>query len=209
MLAATAAALLLAGCTSSDGGSDGDQADPSAASTAGADVAEELRSSAAPDAEPQPVETALPVIATRATSDGDNLLEIDLNTVSVSGDVMTVVFTARNVGDGRWQIHQYFDDGLLSAPLDDEGTRGEDAPLKNGATTDGVSVIDTTNGTVHRAAYDVAGNCACSVNLTVRNVEPENSLVLTTSFAAPPEDVESVTVQIPGAGAFADVPVNR
>jgi hypothetical protein len=79
----------------------------------------------------------------------------------------------------------------------------------NASTTDGVTVIDTANGMMHRAAYDTAGNCACNVGLSGQFIGPGEAMVLTTAFAAPPEDVDTVTVQIPGAGSFDDVPLSR
>ncbi len=210
VLAAVAAATLLTACTSSESGDDAGATSATETATAGAEVAEDLQASAGPDAEPQPVPADLPVVATRSTSHGSIPVEIDLNSVSAAGEVMTVVFTVRNVGDDNdWQISDYFDDGLYTTPLDEDGTRSEESDTIHGSTTDGVSVVDTTNGTMYRAAYDAAGNCACNVDLGGKFVDPGQELVLTTMFAAPPEDVETVTVQIPGAGAFTDVPLTR
>jgi hypothetical protein len=125
---------------------------------------------------------------------------------------MTVLFTVRNLAGsgGNWQISTFFDDGSSRAPLDDEGAElSEQSSSLLAFTTDGVTVVDTANGMLHRAAYDTAGNCACTVDLSNHFVGPGEARVLTTSFAAPPEDVDTVTVQIPGAGSFADVPVSR
>lgn len=213
VLVTLAATVLLASCSSTSGETDasaGTGAGSSEASTAGAEVAEDLQNAAAPDVEPQPVETELPVIATRETTAGQTPLAIDLNSVSASGEVMTVLFTVRNLSDdGRWQISDYFDDGLYSAPLDDAGARSDETSTHNGSTTDGVAVVDNANGTMYRAAYDSAGNCACNVELGSKFVAAGEGMTLTTLFAAPPEDVETVTVQIPGAGSFTDVPLTR
>jgi hypothetical protein len=124
---------------------------------------------------------------------------------------MTVLFTVRNVAQsgGNWQISTFFDDGSSRAPLAAEGReRSEESDTLLAFTTDGVSVVDTANGMLHRAAYDTAGSCACTVGLVGQMVGPGQAVVLTTSFAAPPEDVETVTVQIPGAGSFDGVAVS-
>lgn len=217
VLAGLAVVGLLTACTAGGDDSPSDDATheaPSAAETEAVDGAlEDLDAGAGEDAEPVAIEEELPVLATRETSDGRTSLEIDLNSVRVTGEVMTVVFTARNVGDDdRWQISGYFDDGSGYAPLDADGTRDEentDHSTVRAWTTDGVTVLDGVNNRVHRAAYDTAGNCACSVNLGERFIAPGEALVLTTAFAAPPEDVTEVTVQIPGAGSFDGVPLSR
>jgi len=215
VLLTLAATALLAACSSTSAENDppagkGSGASVSETSAAGAEVAAELQDAAGPDVEPQPLAAELPVVATRETTDGNVSIAIDLNSVSVSGKVMTVLFTARNISDdGRWQISDYFDDGLYSAPLDEAGARSEETDTHNGSTTDGVAVVDNANGTMYRAAYDAAGNCACNVDLGGKFVPAGEGMVLTTLFAAPPEDVETVTVQIPGAGSFTDVPLTR
>jgi hypothetical protein len=210
----TAAALLLSGCTGEDeprGESTSVGAREAEEAEAARDTTESLRAAAGEDAEEQPVTATLPVLGTRATTAGATALEIDLNDVSVNGEVMTVLFTVRNVGEagGNWQIGGHFDDGSPRAPLDDEGTPSEESSILLLNTTDGVTVTDTANGMLHRAAYDTSGSCVCSVDLSNHFVGPGEAIVLTTSFAAPPEDVDTVTVQIPGAGSFDGVAVSR
>lgn len=208
LLALTATALLLAGCTDADEPEAGGTQAPEQAEAA-QDAATDLQAAAGEDAEPTALPADLPVLATRATTDGSTPLEIDLNAVTVSGDVMTVLFTARNLGDDNWQISEYFDDSYGTAPLDTDGARSDEHQTRLAFSTDGVAVLDPVNGTMHRAAYDTAGNCACNVDLSSRFVGAGEQVVLTTAFAAVPDDVETVTVQIPGAGAFDDVPVTR
>jgi hypothetical protein len=208
----TAAALVLTGCTAGDE----PRSEATSVSSEEADAArkttEAMRAGAGEDAQEQPVSATLPVLGTRATTAGATPLEIDLNDVSVSGEVMSVLFTVRNVAEsgGNWQISTYFDDGTSRAPLDADGEqRSAESSTELAFTTDGVTVIDTVNGMLHRAAYDTSGSCACTVDLSNHFVGPGEARVLTTSFAAPPEDVETVTVQIPGAGSFEGVAVSR
>lgn len=202
---------LLAGCTVG-GGDDAPEssADTDAQATrAVEDTVEDLQSAAGEDAEPVPVQQELPVLATRTSAAGSIPLEIELNSVTATGQVMTVVFTARNTGEERWQISEFFDDGSGYAPLDDAGTRSEEHETMLAWSTDGVAVLDPVNGRLHRAAYDSTGSCACNVDLGNRFVGPGEAVVLTTAFGAPPEEVTHVTVQIPGAGSFDDVPLGR
>lgn len=150
----------------------------------------------------------LPVVATRPISEDGVELEVDLNSVSATGEVMTVLFTVRNIGDSRMTINRMFDDGSNQAPLDDDGEDRQEV-LNLGYTSDGVTVIDPAEGMMHRAAYDDSGRCACSGELGIVHLEAEDAVVLTTSFAAPPQSTEAVTVSIPLAGAFEDVPLIR
>ncbi|WP_165372701.1 hypothetical protein [Pengzhenrongella frigida] len=201
--------LVLAGCTGETDPDATDAAGSAEQAQAAKETSESLQADAGADAADQAVAQDLQVLGTRQTADAGIALEVDLNSVSVSGEVMTVLFTARNMGTERWQIAGFFDDGLLTAPLDADGTRATVSDLTAGSSTDGVAVIDTTNALMHRAAYDTAGTCACNVDLSNHFVGAGQSIVLTTAFAAPPKDVETVTVQIPGAGSFDAVPVTR
>ncbi|WP_182111958.1 MULTISPECIES: hypothetical protein [unclassified Actinotalea] len=199
-------ALALAGCTAG-GGDDAEKAPETEETASPQETVEELES-AAGEEEPVAIEP-LSVIATRATSDGDVSAEVDLNAVTVSGDVMTVLFTVRNLSDGKWQLSHFFDDGSAHAPLADGDTETGSADPDLGFTTDGVTVVDTANGLLHRAAYDDTGTCACSSGLSSKFVGGGEQMVLTTAFTAPPEDVTHVTVQIPGVGSFDDVELTR
>jgi|SRR5690625_988829 len=218
--AALAAALVLAACSTSAEDPASQPADSPSAGTgnqggedqAGDDAAqiqeteEKLRDAAGQDSTAVPEE--LPVIASRNVSGETSQLEVDLNSVTASGEVMNVMFTVRNVGDATQAIDRMFDDGLHSAPLADGGHEGEIDPLL-AYTTDGVTVLDPAESTMYRAAYDDSGACACSGNLHIVNLEPGDAVLLTTAFAAPPEQTKSVTVDIPLAGSFENVSLTR
>lgn len=209
----SALALLIAGCSStSDDGSDAEQGEeaepPAPESDPKADeVEDEMDEGAGPDAEEITYDDALEAIASREASFGKNDVELELNRVKVSGDIMSVLFTVTNIGDEKWQISGAFDSGEYSVTLSEDG--GDEELDIGGHTADGVTVTDDENATVYRAAYDDAGHCLCSSNLSSSFVDPDKSLLLTTRFAAPPEDVETVTVQIPHFGIFDDIPLQR
>lgn len=232
----SALALVIAGCSSVSNDQPGNDQpgndQPSAAEEAESDTAapepdpkadeaeEKMDEAAGPDADEVPYDDTLDVIASRDASFGDHDITLDLNQVRVSGELMTVLFTVTNTGDSRWQIASSLDSGEFRVSLSDddgeepagsdsEADEDDDLAKIDGGTTDGVVVTDDANGMVYRAAYDNGGNCLCSSNLSASFVDEDKSLLLNTRFAAPPEDVESVTVQIPHFGTFDDVPLSR
>ena len=119
---------------------------------------------AAGSTDPVEVDSELPVVATRQTSDGSN-----------------------------------------DVPLNDDGATTSGGTEFN---TDGVTVLDTSSKKIYRSAYDTAGGCLCSSTDGVA-IARGATTVLQTSFAAVPDDVDTVTVTIPMAGAFENVPVTR
>lgn len=176
------------------------------------DAEQQMDAAAGPGAEEIEYDGTLDVIATREAAFGAIEVELELNSVRVSGELMNVLFTVTNIGGGKWHITQDFDSGERSLPPSDPGEPEEDREDLEDTqlhTTDGVTVTDDANGMVHRAAYDRAGNCLCSSGLAGSFVEEGNSVLLSTRFAAPPEGVDTVTVEIPHFGTFDDVPLSR
>ena len=135
---------------------------------------------AAGSTDPVEVDSELPVVATRQTSDNDTPLSVTLNSVSVTGGITTVIFSVTNDTPGSssntWSVMTHFSDGSNDVPLNDDG-----------ATTSGGTEFNTDGVAIARGA----------------------TTVLQTSFAAVPDDVDTVTVTIPMAGAFENVPVTR
>lgn len=217
LLAAVSAAALAAGplsaCSFFGGGSeesaDGGSQQASNAPAAVTSVLESTRASAGSD-EPVAISTELPVIASRETSEGKTPLTITLNSVTVSGGVTTVLFSVTNTGSegaDNWQVADGLSDGVSGVPLDAEGAVSDSGGAHDN--TDGVTIIDTANSQVYRAAYDTGGGCLCSSGLSGVFVDPGQTVVFQTSFAALPEDVSAVTVTIPLAGSFDNVSVTR
>jgi hypothetical protein len=102
-------------------------------------------------------------------------------------------------------VMTHFSDGFNDVPLNDDGATTSGGTEFN---TDGVTVLDTSNKKIYRSAYDTAGGCLCSSTDGV-SISRGATTVLQTSFAAVPDDVDTVTVTIPMAGAFENVPVTR
>ena len=61
-----------------------------------------------------------PEIDTRQASDGSYSIAITLNSVTVTGGLTTVIFTAKNAAngadDGNWQVGDFFFNGELRNP---------------------------------------------------------------------------------------------
>lgn len=136
----------------------------------------------------------LPVLASRGAEGTDGTYEVDLNGVSVQGELMTVVFTYRQLdGDGTTLLGGTFDDQISQG--------GGSSPGR--FSTDGVYVLDPAQGTPHLAAYDSEERCVCSWGLhATGGVTAGGSLVLSTTFSAPPESTEVVDVVIPTIEVF-------
>lgn len=205
-----AAALVLGGCSMAGGEPESPDTSASDAASEAAQErdaeqlgeAAETLSSGSPSAEPTPIED-LPVVATRTASADGQPIEVDLNGVNVEGDVMSAVFTVRNVGQGRIQLSQSFDDGVSNV-LPDGGSSTD-----NAFTADGVYVLDGVNAKRHLVARDSSGRCVCSGNFSSTFVSAGQQVVLSATFTAVPDDVETVSVVVPLAGEFAGVPVTR
>lgn len=205
---ALAACSLVGGSESSDSAASQKPHAPQSAPQEVASVLENTQASAGSTA-PVSVSSELPVIAERDGVGDDVSLKIALNSVTVSGGTTTVLFSVTNTegeaGDD-WQVADHLSDGVSGVPLNADGAVSDKSG--DGSNTDGVTVLDTTNQQVYRAAYDTGGNCLCS-STSSQFIEPGYTVVFQTTFAALPEDVGSVTVSIPMAGAFENVPVTR
>ncbi|GAB2688624.1 hypothetical protein [Thalassiella azotivora] len=192
---AAVGAVLLVGCTG--GGEDAERADGATEQEQEAlsDTAGTLSSEGGQDAEAVPVETELPVVAERSTTLDEQPVTIAVNGVVVQGELMSVLFTVVNdSADEDVQISSAFGGSVTSG---------------NHFTTAAVTVLDGVNGNLHQAAMTEDDTCVCSGELQAVVLPPDAHAVLTTTFTAVPEDVETVTVTIPLAGAFTDVPVTR
>lgn len=161
----------------------------------GGDVAEPARDSArASDDAVAPAGHELPTVGTRDTTIGSSDATVTLNSVIIDGEEMTVRFTVENHGPGALRVRDAFNDSGLGGWDDD---------------ADGVSVLDGANDRLHLAALDQQGQCVCSHSLDWFLVEPGDMGVLSTTFAAVADDVDTVTVSIPGVRPFPNVPMTR
>lgn len=71
-----------------------------------------------------------------------------------------------------------------------------------------VELIDPGNAKVHTVARDEDDNCVCSGDVDDIVLSPDDSVLLSATFAAPPDNVETMGVRIPRAGTLNDVPLS-
>ena len=76
------------------------------------------------------------------------------------------------------------------------------------ASTDGIVLLDTTNGKSYPVARDDAGNCICDGSLNGNSVGNGQSTRLSATFGAPPPNVRTVSVFVPHFGTFTGVPIS-
>ena len=194
VVAATAAALLLSACT----GAPSQPADPAqtpaqtqaespgaATSTPTNAQGDAARASATPE--------ALAVVQARETSTSRGPVTVGVNSLVVRGDVMTLNFSVTNTGTDEWMPWTDFNDGP-----------GRDL----NRSVDGVYVVDATNGKRHLPARDGDDDCVCSVPGNQR-VKPGHTVTYSAVYRAVPAGVDTVSVFIPSAGVFDDIPVTR
>lgn len=73
---------------------------------------------------------------------------------------------------------------------------------------DGFQLIDGKNKKIYLVAHDGAGHCFCAPrDLGADMREPGVPVLVSATFAAPPEDVKTVDIQVPTFGMFVDVPL--
>lgn len=188
------AALAFGACSSG-----GDDAAPSTTSTTGAATEEpteeltlELVSSVRPsvslDIPEEPIATA------PAEASGTHL---DVFALERQGDSsLLLVLGLRNDGDAAYTIQRQFEDSTLKQQH--EGTPDYLAS--------GITLFDAENLKRHLVYLDEAGGCLCSV-VGTKSVEPGQTAYAAALFPAPPEGVDTVTVQTP-VGAIPDVPIS-
>jgi hypothetical protein len=85
--------------------------------------------------------------------------------------------------------------------------RGSDSE-ENGASLNGIYLVDAAHGQKYLVARDADGRCLCDVDLSDTWVESDAPLNLSATFGPPPPGVHSIDVFVPHFGTFADVPLD-
>jgi hypothetical protein len=154
--------------------------------------------------------TTLPplgVIGSRPTSDNGQQLEVTLNEVRVRGQLMSVIWTAKNVSQsGSWQVGGFFSDGRTQPPAPNAPPQSDS---DSSGSTDGVYVIDSANSKRYLPARDPDGNCVCTINGNSLFLTAGQSTTFQATFKAPPDNITSVDVNIPRIGVFIGVAISR
>ncbi|MFL1426627.1 MULTISPECIES: hypothetical protein [unclassified Nocardiopsis] len=176
-LTAAALTLILAACSSSPG---------NPADAPGADETSLGRGGVPQASSPAP-----------PPSDGAGETDLPSHTVRVGGvESVVVVGPVRRTGgelaDLTVAVHVVGESGVHAADL---AGWLEDSEL-----------VDTENGRVHRVARDGDGVCVCSRAEEVYLLQGD-VLVLSATFAAPPEGMDAIDVRLVLGGTFPGVPV--
>jgi hypothetical protein len=144
-------------------------------------------------------------IGTRTTSDNGQQLEVTLNEIRERGQLMTVVWTVKNVSpSGGWQVGSFFSDGVAQ-----KAANGAVPATETSGTADGVYVIDAANSKRYLPARDPEGNCVCSVGGNSYFIAAGGTTAFQATFKAPPDAVTAVDVNIPRVGLFSNVAIGR
>ncbi|WP_067500783.1 OmpA family protein [Actinoplanes sp. TFC3] len=123
-------------------------------------------------------------VQTRQVDAAGDLLTMNVGPLIRTGD--TVVFTAGTRLDSAGPVQ-------ISRPFSASGT----------TTFDGVRLVDTEHRRVYLAAED-GTSCACSSRVRANQGETK---ALRAAFTGVPAEVDKLSVMLPYAGVFADVPV--
>lgn len=195
--AALACAALLTGCS---------PLSPAASAPAGTTTPPAGGAPAA-SAPVTPPSTVLPVLAARVGSlsvgalSGAVSTRIELNEVRTSGQTTTVSFTLVNTGTEAASPSYLFSDGVAQVP--------GHLTKNDGYSADGVYVLDTLAGKRYLPARDPDGGCVCSSDLSSIMIAPGGRVTLSAVMAAIPAGSERVSVYVPTAGMFENIPVAR
>jgi hypothetical protein len=76
-------------------------------------------------------------------------------------------------------------------------------------TVDGVAIIDTGAAKRYLPARSADHQCMCSGGLVSTTIGPDQTVYLSAVYQGLPAEVTKVSVDIPHAGVFGDVPVTR
>ncbi|MGA5757053.1 hypothetical protein [Nonomuraea bangladeshensis] len=149
--------------------------------------------------ERQPAQESAPpqqsaVIASKETKVGSGDMygeaRVDLTGLKRQGRTATLTWVVTAL-DGKVNVHN----GLSTGTLD--------------FTVSGVALIDPVNAKRYRVARNGTGadaECVCS-GTQGQFLEKGEASTLYAVFAAPPADVSTINVEMPGIGVFTDVPI--
>lgn len=183
--AAGVLALMLAGCSMFGGGDSGDGGDGD-----GGGATDQAQPVNAGKVEPGDAE-ARETIASQDVAALGTDLHFAVHSLSRGAETVELTFSVTNIGD---QDSYNFRDRL-----------GESSNERN---VSGVKLIDSDNGKVHLAARDANDKCVCSDEISGLDLTPEDSVLFSATFGAPPSEVETLDVQMPFAGTFDNVPLS-
>ncbi|WP_017557122.1 fimbrial protein [Nocardiopsis baichengensis] len=178
--AAGVLALALAGCSMFGGDDEGGE---------GGEAADQAQPVNAGKVEPGDAD-ARETIASQDVSTLETDLHVALHSLARGGETVELTFSVTNIGDSESDI--------ISNTFSPGGDRD----------VSGVKLVDSDNGKVHLVARDADDACVCSGGLRFLALEPDDSILLSATYGAPPSEVETLDVKIPRVGTFDNVPLS-
>ncbi len=200
MVAALAASVLLAACSSSDkpaavkspsGGGEASTAPSQQPTPSGSSGAS---GSSAPTG-PPPVDLSASPIAQAGRGAIPGLSVAILSLARSSGDTVTMAFRVTNVSKESLAIGPAFIDPAIVNP-------------NTASDAGGVALIDAPHNKKYLVLLDSDKNCICSKQLGSTDVDVGKSTVLFAEFPAPPVATKTVQVTIPHFPTVDGVPIS-
>lgn len=157
--------------------------------------------STSPDPQTSSDPTASPLPSQEPVARRDGAIEqkpvtLDLFPIEVRDNLATVNLVVRTTDP---------DDAIrIAGALNDHNP--EIGAKSNGA-PDGIRLLDPKNKRAYLAATTSGGDCLCSPDDSTTTIRREPVWWVSVQFAAPPADVKTFDVSIPGFGTVNDVPI--
>lgn len=137
-------------------------------------------------------------------------LEVMVREVAVADGLTTLTFTVHDPREnGHPVVVGDVFTGLQVGAAAEDGAESGDRSSQAGPRPGGVSLIDSASGKVYYMVVDAQGTCLCAQKPAGQSLLPGQMVTFSVSFAALPREVKTVSVAIPIAGVYLDIPVQH
>lgn len=127
---------------------------------------------------------------------GGTPLRLEIADLARDDETVSLTMRLAHTGSG--------DSTTIGTILDDGVTEGRNAH----DTADGIRLRDEASGRSYAVARRADGRCRCEAGLARRSVTGGESTTLVAIFAAPPDDVDALDVEVPQFGTFKQIPLS-
>jgi hypothetical protein len=191
-LAGACALLLISGC----GGDDADD-DTAGGGSTPTPTATETAAAPPEDGTATATATATPseAVASKEETISETPVRLELLSLRRAGELAELELRLTNLQEPETGADRFQTGGLFDGP-----------EIEDDYSVDGIYLIDPVNRKKYPVAVDAEGICVCSA-LAGDLLEPGDSIALTATYGAPPDDVTQVDVSVPKFGTFRDVPL--
>jgi hypothetical protein len=190
-LVGACALLLISGCGDDDTAGGGGTPTPTATETSAAAPPEDGTATATATATATPSEA----VASKEETISETPVRLDLLSLRRAGELAELELRLTNLQEPETGADRFQTGGLFDGP-----------EIEDDYSVDGIYLIDPVNRKKYPVAKDSEGICVCS-ELASDLLEPGDSIALTATYGAPPDDVTQVDVSVPSFGTFRDVPL--